>query len=136
MSRRKPVDAGAKVRPYEHLSDAELRDLVADAADLRLRLAVLSPGDVYQTLIQHGCPKRPAVNMVTNPQLRGFAARFHLDCEDAHAGDPEAKARVEHVMTGWERMRAQGRPETGAEAEERAAEAERLEAELAAEREQ
>lgn len=100
--------AADRVRPYEHLSDQELWSLTGEAADLRLRLAMLSPGEVMATMIEHGCPKKAALRQVQDPQLRGFAARFHLDVADARLGNPEARARVEHVTSGWDRMRAAG----------------------------
>lgn len=109
-----------KIRPYEHLDDVELNELVASAADLRLRMATLNPGKVRETLVRWGCPKKVAVRMVTDPLMRAHAARFHLDVEDVlRKGDPEARERVEHVQAGWERLRARGAPESAEEARER-----------------
>jgi hypothetical protein len=105
------MPAADRVRPYEHLSDQELWNLSGEAADLRLRLAMLSPGEVMETLVRHGCPKKAALRQVQDPQLRGFAARFHIDVADAALGNPEARARMEHVITGWDRLRAAGAEE-------------------------
>ncbi len=105
-----------QIRPYEQLTDAELNDLVAGAADLRLRLAMLSPGEVRETLIAHGCAKVAATRMVTDPMMRGHAARFHLDTQDALLGDPEALARMQHVEHGWEALRRRAAPESAEEA--------------------
>ncbi len=100
-----------KIRPYEHLSDQELWALAGEAADLRLRLAACSPGEVRQTLIEHGCPPKAALRQVMDPLGRTYAAKFHVDVADAALGDPEAKARVEFVTEGWTKMREAGRPE-------------------------
>lgn len=100
-----------KIRPYEHLSDQELWSLAGEAADLRIRLAECSPGEVIQTLIEHGCPKKAAVRQMQDPLLKGHGARFHVDVADAKLGDPDAKARVEYVTGLWAKMRAAGRPE-------------------------
>ncbi|HEX3561806.1 MAG TPA: hypothetical protein VHU24_03120 [Solirubrobacterales bacterium] len=97
--------AAGRIRPYEHLSDQELWSLAGDAADLRLRLAMCSPGEVRQTLIDHGCPAKAATRQVQDPQGRGYACRFHLDVADAALGDELAALRVEHVEAGWTRMR-------------------------------
>jgi hypothetical protein len=103
--------AAVKRRPYEHLSDQELWSLAGEAAELRIRLAEASPGEVLQTLLEHGCPKKAALRQVQDPLLRGHAARFHVDVADARLGDGEARARVEHVTGGWAKLRAAGRPE-------------------------
>lgn len=103
--------ATGRVRPYEHLSDQELWSLAGEAADLRLRLAMCSPGEVRQTLIDHGCPPKAATRQVQDPHGRGYGARFHLDVADAALGDPKAQARVDHVTEMWAKMRAAGRPE-------------------------
>jgi hypothetical protein len=105
--------SGGKTRPYEHLSDQDLNRLVDEAADLRLRLALLRPEAVAATMIAHGCPRREAHKQVGDPVLRGYAARFHLDVADAALGYPQARARVEHCELGWERLR---RAKAGAEA--------------------
>lgn len=105
------AEGAVKVRPYEHLSDQELWSLAGKAADLRLRLAEASPGEIFQTLVEHGCPKAAARRQVQDPLLRPSAARFHVDVADAKLGDAEAKERVEFVTTNWAKLRAAGRPE-------------------------
>lgn len=100
-----------KVRPYEHLSDQELWSLAGEAADLRIRLAEASPGEIFQTLVEHGCPKKAAVRQVQDPLLKGHAARFHVDVADAALGDLEAKIRVDFVTSNWAKLRAAGRQE-------------------------
>jgi hypothetical protein len=111
------VSPTRKVQPYGHLSDPELNQLVDGAVELRLRMAQHSPGEVRETLIAHGCPKAPALRMVTDPLMRPMAARFHIDVQDALLGDPEAKARMEWVIAGWERLRERGAPQTAEQAE-------------------
>ncbi len=103
--------AAGRIRPYEHLSDQELWSLAGEAADLRIRLAECSPGEVIQTMVEHGCPRKAAVRQMQDPMLKGHGARFHIDVADARMGDPEAQRRVDHVTTMWEKMRAAGRPE-------------------------
>jgi len=105
-----------KIRPYEHLTDQELNDLTAAAADLRLRLAHANPGEVRETLVAHGCPKQVAARMCSNPLMLPYAARFHIDTADALLGDPEAKARMEHVQKGWETLKKRGAPQSASEA--------------------
>lgn len=105
------AEGAVRVRPYEHLSDQELWSLAGEAADLRIRLAEASPGEIFQTLVEHGCPKKAAVRQVQDPLLKGHAARFHVDVADAALGDAEAKARIEYVTGLWAKMRAAGRPE-------------------------
>jgi hypothetical protein len=104
-----PLDI-EKIRPYEHLSDPELNQLVDAAVDYRLRMALLEPAQVKASLIAHGCPAVAAERMVANPQMRPHAARFHLDTADALLGDPEAAARVAHMEEGWAKLRRRGAP--------------------------
>jgi hypothetical protein len=120
-SRKAPpvTTAAEKVRPYEHLSDGELNDLTARAADLRLRLAQANPGEIRETLVRYGCPKLVAARMVTNPMMLPHAARFHIDAADSLLGDPDAKARMTHVQEGWERLRKRVAPISASEALER-----------------
>jgi hypothetical protein len=103
--------APVKIRPYEHLSDQELWSLAGQAADLRIRLAEASPGEVRQSLIEHGCPKKAANRQVLDPMGREYAARFHIDVADARMGDELAQRRVDHVVEGWSKMRDLGRAE-------------------------
>lgn len=100
-----PPPGGEKIQPYADLSDPELAALVAAAADIRTRMALLSPGECAETLISHGMPRRAAYEQVRTPGLRFFAAKFKLDCEDAEKGDPQARARVEYCEEEWARMR-------------------------------
>jgi hypothetical protein len=100
------VSGAEKRHPYAGLTDQELNELVGEAADLRLRLAMLSPGEVAETLIAHGMPERSAREQVRTPGLRTFAAKFHLDTVDAKLGDRAAAERVEHCRAGWARMSA------------------------------
>lgn len=102
--------ATGRIRPYEHLSDQELWSLAGEAADLRIRLAECSPGEVIKTMVEHGCPKVAAIRQMQDPMLKGHGARFHIDVADAAMGDPKARARVDHVVEIWAKMRAAGRP--------------------------
>lgn len=92
------------IQPYAGLSDSELAELAGQATDIRLRLAELSPGEVAQTLIDHGMPADAARMQVSTPGLRTFAAKFHLDCQDMLFGDAEARARVEYCEAAWADM--------------------------------
>jgi hypothetical protein len=94
-----------RIRPYEQLSDPELNQLVDAAVDLRLRLAMLSPGEVRQTMIEHGCPREAADMQTRDPRFRIYAAKFHLDVEDAALGDRAARERVDHVTESWAALR-------------------------------
>lgn len=100
------LHSSPKVRPYEHLSDNELWNLSGEAAELRLRLASLHIAEVEGTMISHGCPPKAAARQLADPMGRSFAARFHLDVEDAKRGDETAQARVAHVTHGWELLRS------------------------------
>lgn len=113
----------SKIRPYENLDDQELNHLVNSAVDIRLRLAMLSPGEVRETLTAYGYPSDPG-RVVTDPVMRGWAARFHLDTQDALLGDREARERVEKISQSWAQMRARGAAETPQEAAERGREIE------------
>lgn len=105
-----------KIRPYEHLSEAELEQLADEAAILRLRLAPLTYAAVEASLTEHGCPANVAHRLVRNPMMVLHACRFHLDLQDAALGDPEAKARVEHMQDGWARLVERGAPTDADEA--------------------
>jgi hypothetical protein len=95
-----------KIRPYDFLSDQELADLVGEAANLRFRLAMLNPGEVRQTMVDHGCPPHAATMQVEHKAFRVYAAKFALDVQDAERGDRAAKERVEYVTQRWAEMRA------------------------------
>lgn len=103
------VGVDGKIRPYEHLSDQELWNLAGQAADLRIRLAECSPGEVIQTMVEHGCPRVAAVRQMQDPMLKGHGARFHCDVADAKMGDPDAIRRVAHVVDIWGKMVKAGR---------------------------
>jgi hypothetical protein len=103
--------SGELIQPYAHLSDAELADLVGAAVDIRLRLSMLSPGEVRQTMIENGCPPNAATQQVKDPRFRIYAAKFHLDIQDAALGDSAAKERVEFVRESWAAMAAKQIPD-------------------------
>lgn len=94
-----------KIRPYEHLSDAELNEATRVAAELQLRMELSDPRDVLRVLVDNGCPRADAQGMLNNPQMRLGAFRFYFDTIDAAAGDKAAADRVEHVTVTWSRMR-------------------------------
>jgi hypothetical protein len=99
------MEAGGKIRPYEHLSDAELNEATRLAAELQLRMIDTDARDVLRVLVDNGCPRADALGMLNNPQMRLGAFRFYFDTIDAALGDKDAKYRVEHVTVTWSRMR-------------------------------
>lgn len=101
-----PSDSGVSI------SDSEANALVDEAIDLRNRLSWPTDAEVIRCMIDNGCPPKDAERQVTasrkatSQYLGMFARKFYVDVQDAAKGDPEAKARVEHVREAWGRQKA------------------------------
>lgn len=90
--------------PLKNWTDTELDALAEEMAQNVVRMNQATDQEVIRCLIDNGMEAESAAQQLVMPGLASFARQFYLDVQDTALGNPEAKARVEHVREAWGRM--------------------------------